>query len=90
MTSAPATSAQEAPLLEREAALELLARANSTTPSADEADSSSSRARRREDGAAAFAFWHPDFVTLHLWVWYPNSDGIYSGANPLVRPFKKG
>ena len=54
MTSASATSAQGAPLLER------------------------------------FAFWHPDFVTLHLWVWYPNSDGIYSGMNPLVRPFNKG
>jgi hypothetical protein len=39
---------------------------------------------------AAFGFWHPDFVTLHLWVWYPNPDGIYSGMNPLVRPFNKG
>lgn len=38
----------------------------------------------------AFGFWHPDFVTLHLWAWYPNPDGIYSGTNPLVRPFNKG
>lgn len=39
---------------------------------------------------SAFAFWHPDFVTLHLWLWYPNPDGIYAGMNPLVRPFNKG
>jgi hypothetical protein len=36
---------------------------------------------------AKFAFWHPDFVTLHLWLWYPNPDGIYAGMNPLIRPF---
>jgi len=36
---------------------------------------------------AKFAFWHPDFVTLHLWAWYPNPDGIYTGMNPLIRPF---
>jgi hypothetical protein len=39
---------------------------------------------------AAFGFWHPDFVTLHLWVWYPNPAGIYSGMNPLVHPFNAG
>ena len=39
---------------------------------------------------ASFAFWHPDFVTLHLWLWYPNPDGIYAGMNPLMRPFNKG
>jgi hypothetical protein len=39
---------------------------------------------------AAFGFWHPDFVTLHLWLWYPNPDGVYAGMNPLVRPFNKG
>ncbi len=47
-------------------------------------------AQQSPQSGAAFAFWHPDFVTLHLWVWYPNSDGIYSGMNPLVRPFNKG
>ena len=36
---------------------------------------------------ARFGFWHPDFVTLHLWAWYPNPDGIYNGTNRLVRPF---
>jgi hypothetical protein len=39
---------------------------------------------------AAFGFWHPDLVTLHLWAWYPNPDGIYAGPNPLVRPFNAG
>ena len=39
---------------------------------------------------APFGFWHPDFVTLHLWLWYPNPDGIYAGMNPLISPFNKG
>jgi hypothetical protein len=39
---------------------------------------------------AAFTFWHPDLVTLHLWAWYPNPDGIYSGTNQWVRPFNDG
>ncbi|HXY17466.1 MAG TPA: hypothetical protein VEH79_04785 [Gaiellaceae bacterium] len=36
---------------------------------------------------AAFGFWHPDFVTLHVWLWYPNPSGLYSGMNPLMHPF---
>ncbi len=36
---------------------------------------------------AAFGFWHPDLVTLHVWLWYPNPDGLYAGMNPLVHPF---
>jgi hypothetical protein len=36
---------------------------------------------------AAFNFWHPDLVTLHVWLWYPNPAGLYNGTNPLVRPF---
>jgi hypothetical protein len=36
---------------------------------------------------ARFTFWHPDLVTLHLWLWYPNPAGLYSGTNPLIRPF---
>ena len=43
--------------------------------------------RRCPQSGAKFAFWHPDFVTLHLWAWYPNPDGIYTGMNPLIRPF---
>jgi hypothetical protein len=36
---------------------------------------------------APFRFWHPDLVTLHVWLWYPNPAGLYSGTNPFVRPF---
>ena len=42
---------------------------------------------RSPTSGADFGFWHPDFVTLHLWAWYPNPDGIYNGTNRLVRPF---
>jgi hypothetical protein len=34
-----------------------------------------------------FVFWHPKLVTLHVWIWYPNPDGLYNPTNPLVRPF---
>ena len=47
-------------------------------------------ATKSPETGAPFAFWHPDFVTLHLWLWYPNPDGIYAGMNPLMRPFNKG
>jgi len=36
---------------------------------------------------AKFNFWHPNLVTLHVWLWYPNPAGLYSGINPLVKPF---
>ena len=36
---------------------------------------------------AKFSFWHPNLVTFHVWLWYPNPSGIYSGTNPLVTPF---
>ena len=39
---------------------------------------------------APFNFWHPDLVTLHVWLWYPNPDGLYNGTNPLVAPFNRG
>ena len=44
-------------------------------------------AKTSPESGAAFGFWHPDFVTLHVWAWYPNPDGVYAGMNPLVRPF---
>ena len=46
--------------------------------------------RRSPQTGAAFNFWHPDLVTLHVWLWYPNPDGLYSGTNPLIRPFNRG
>ena len=39
---------------------------------------------------AAFNFWHPDLVTMHVWLWYPNPDGVFAGMNPLMRPFNGG
>jgi len=39
---------------------------------------------------AAFNFWHPNLITMHLWVWYPNPSGIFSGTNPLVGTFNEG
>jgi len=39
---------------------------------------------------ATFSFWHPDLVTLHVWAWYPNPDGLYAGTNRWVRPFNDG
>jgi len=43
-------------------------------------------ARSPETGEA-FVFWHPKLVTLHLWAWYPNPDGVFNGTNRWVRPF---
>jgi hypothetical protein len=40
--------------------------------------------------AAPFFFWHPNLVTLHVWLWYPNPSGIYQPTNPLVRAFNVG
>ena len=36
---------------------------------------------------AKFTFWHPNLVTLHVWLWYPNPAGLFSGTNPLVTGF---
>jgi hypothetical protein len=47
-------------------------------------------AKTSPQSGAAFGFWHPNLVTMHVWLWYPNPSGIYSGTNPLVIPFNKG
>ena len=47
-------------------------------------------APKSPQSGAAFGFWHPDLVTLHVWLWYPNPDGVFSGMNPLMRPFNGG
>ena len=44
-------------------------------------------AKRSPQTGARFNFWHPDLVTLHVWLWYPNPAGLYSGTNPYIRPF---
>jgi hypothetical protein len=27
---------------------------------------------------------------MHVWAWYPNPSGVFSGMNPLMRPFNGG
>jgi hypothetical protein len=47
-------------------------------------------AKRSPQTGARFTFWHPDLVTLHVWLWYPNPDGLYNGTNPYIQPFNHG
>jgi len=47
-------------------------------------------AKRSPETGARFTFWHPDLVTLHLWLWHHNPDGLYSGTNPLIQPYNRG
>ena len=46
-------------------------------------------AKRSPETGAPFNFWHPDLVTLHVWLWYPNPSGLYSGTNPYIQPFNR-
>jgi hypothetical protein len=39
---------------------------------------------------AAFNFWHPLLITLHVWLWYPNPTGLFASTNPLVAAFNNG
>ena len=55
------------------------------TPAGREADC----ARTSPESGAPFTFWHPDLVTLHLWLWYPNPDGVFNPTNPLIAPFNR-
>jgi hypothetical protein len=54
------------------------------------ADTQDSCAKTAPGSGAAFTFWHPNLVTLHVWLWYPNPSGIYASMNPLVHPFNAG
>jgi hypothetical protein len=56
------------------------------TPAGSEADCPTTS----PETGTPFVFWHPKLVTLHVWIWYPNPDGLYAGTNPLVRPFSGG
>jgi hypothetical protein len=39
---------------------------------------------------AKFGFWHPNLVTMHVWLWYPNPNGLFASTNPRVAPFDQG
>lgn len=47
-------------------------------------------AKTSPQSGSAFAFWHPNLVTMHVWLWYPNPDGLFAGTNPLVTPYNGG
>lgn len=53
-------------------------------------DENSKTCKRKAPSGAKFTFWHPDLITMHVWVWYPNPAGLYSSTNPLVAPFNGG
>jgi hypothetical protein len=44
-------------------------------------------AKKNPQTGAAFTFWHPPLVTFHVWVWYPNPNGVFGEFNPLLTPF---
>lgn len=46
-------------------------------------------AKKHPQTGADFTFWHPPLVTLHMWIWYPNPNGIFGEFNPLLTPFNK-
>ena len=43
--------------------------------------------KKHPQTGAEFAFWHPPLVTLHMWIWYPNPNGVFGEFNPLLTPF---
>jgi hypothetical protein len=51
------------------------------------ADAESKCAKTNAKTGSAFNFWHPPLVTLHLWIWYPNPNGVFGEFNPLLTPF---
>jgi hypothetical protein len=54
------------------------------------ADAQSKCAMTAPGSGAAFSFWHGPLVTMHIWAWYPNPLGVFSGVNPLARPYNAG
>jgi hypothetical protein len=55
-----------------------------------EASAESACSQTSPKTGAAFNFWHPPLVTMHVWLWYPNPSGLYASMNPLVKPFNHG
>lgn len=51
------------------------------------ADAEAQCAKSNPKTGAAFGFWHPPLVTLHLWIWYPNPEGVFGEFNPYLSPF---
>lgn len=53
------------------------------------ADAQSDCAAKSPSSGSDFNFWHPPLYTMHVWIWYPNPDGLFSSTNPLVNQFTK-
>jgi hypothetical protein len=51
------------------------------------ASSQDQYAKRSPQTGARFNLWHPDLITMHVWLWYPNPDGLLNGTNANVTPF---
>lgn len=51
------------------------------------ADDQSKCPTKSPSSGSAFNFWHPPLYTMHVWIWYPNPDGLYSSTNRLVAQF---
>jgi hypothetical protein len=54
------------------------------------ADSQDACPKTAPSTGAAFNFWHPPLVTMHVWLWYPNPSGLFASTNPLVAAFNRG
>jgi hypothetical protein len=51
------------------------------------ADAQTDCAAKSPSSGSAFNFWHPPLYTMHVWIWYPNPDGLFSSTNKLVNAF---
>jgi hypothetical protein len=51
------------------------------------ADDQTACAAKSPSSGSAFNFWHPPLYTMHVWIWYPNPDGLYSSTNRFVTQF---
>jgi hypothetical protein len=54
------------------------------------ADSQEACASTSPSTGAKFNFWHGPLVTMHIWLWYPNPSGLFSGTNPLATIYNQG
>lgn len=54
------------------------------------ADSQDACPKASPQTGAAFNFWHPLLITMHVWLWYPNPSGLFASTNPLAAAFNRG
>ena len=54
------------------------------------ADSQDACPKTAPGSGAKFGFWHPLLITLHVWIWYPNPNGLFASTNPLVSAYNGG